>query len=45
MHTSFEVAISRSHAARGNEKKPVGVEALAGGPAATTFNGVPTPTG
>jgi len=32
-------------AARGNEKKPVGVEALAGKPAATTFNGAPTPTG
>jgi len=26
-------------------EQPVGVEALAGGPAATTFNGVPTPTG
>jgi len=33
------------NAERGNEKKPVGVEALAGGLAATTFNGVPIPTG
>ncbi len=32
-------------AERGNENKPVGVEALAGGPAATTFNGALTPTG
>jgi len=34
-----------THAPRGNENQPVGVEALAGGPAATTFNGAPTPTG
>jgi len=28
-----------------NKSKPVGIEALAGRPAATTFNGAPTPTG
>ncbi len=32
-----------SHAPRRNENKPVGVEALAGGPASLTFNGGANP--
>ncbi len=44
-HNFWRSYFSRSYALRGNEKKPVGVEAFAGGPAATTFNGAPTPTG
>jgi len=45
MHTSFGVAIFSFPLAAWEREKPVGVEALAGGPAATTFNGAPTPTG